>query len=183
MVKLLAKTPCEGLLPVSVGNCTLSELTPDAITSIAPARGQIRAVSAALKKMHGLGFPRANRATGTASARCIWFGPGQAMLLGPVCGLTRDAAITDQSDGWAVMRLQGAGAQSVSARLVPVDLRARIFKRGHTARTQLFHVPVSITRTGANRFDIMVFRSMAVTAVDELTQVMKSIAAQENGGA
>ena len=178
MASLPVKTPCEWLLPVSVGTCTLSELTPDAITSIAPVRGKTRAVSEALKKMHGVGFPARNRATGRQGARCIWFGPGLAMLVGPVSNVVKDAAMTDQSDGWAVMRLQGRDAEAVLARLVPVDLRARIFKRGHTARTLLFHVPVSITRTGVSGFDIMVFRSMAKTAVDELVQAMKSVAAQ-----
>ncbi len=178
MTSLPAKTPCDGLLPVSVGTCILIELTPDAITSIAPVRGKVRAVSEALKQMHGVGFPRPNRTTGQGNARCIWFGPGLAMLVGPVSKEVKDAAMTDQSDGWAVMRLQGEGAQSVLARLVPVDLRAHTFRRGHTARTQLFHLPVSITRTGINRFDILVFRSMAKTAVDALEQAMKSVAAQ-----
>jgi len=41
-------------------------------------------------------------------------------------------------------------------------------------------VPASITRTGANAFDIMVFRSMAVTAVHELGVALRSVAAQDS---
>ncbi len=35
VAKLPAKSPCEGLLPIKFGTCTLTELTPNAITSIA----------------------------------------------------------------------------------------------------------------------------------------------------
>ena len=178
MARLLEISPGAGLLPVAAGSCTLSELTPEAITSIAPMRGHTSAVSEALKRLHGVAFPRPNRATGKDGARCIWFGPGRAVLVGPKIATLKYAAITDQSDGWAVLRLHGRDAAAVLARLVPVDLRARAFKRGHCARTLLDHMPVSITRTGARSFDIMVFRSMTNSAVAVLTVSMKSLAAQ-----
>ena len=178
MVSLIAKTPCEGLLPLTVGRCTLAEVLPGAITSIMPAKGQETAVSDAIKAAHGMVFPAAGRATGRDGARLIWSGQGQALLVGPASGPIDGAAVTDQSDAWAVMRLEGEEAEDVLARLVPVDLRAAVFKRGHTARTMLFHMSCSITRVGPNAFDIMVFRSMARTAVHELTVAMKSVAAQ-----
>ena len=179
MVELIAKSPCEGILPLTVGGCSLDQILVQAITSIAPARGQEKAISDALKKSHGVAFPAPGRATGKDGARCIWFGPGQAMLLGTAVAPISGAALSDQSDGWAVMRLTGPKAADALARLVPVDLRTATFKRGHTARTLLFHVPASITRTGANAFDIMVFRSMAVTAVHELGVALRSVAAQD----
>ena len=180
MANLIAKTPCEGLLPVSLGSCTLSEVLPDAITSVAPAKGQEKPVSDALKKAFGAAFPAANRATGKEGARAVWSGAGQAFLLGPAPKPVKGAAMTDQSDAWAVMRLEGADAEAVLARLVPVDPRVAQFKRGHTARTMLFHMNCSLTRVGANAFDIMVFRSMAETAVHELSTAMRSVAAQVN---
>ncbi|MGB5556775.1 MAG: sarcosine oxidase subunit gamma [Paracoccaceae bacterium] len=180
MANLIAKTACAGLLPISAGTCALTEMTPEAITSIAPAKGQQRLVSEALKKAYGVAFPAANRATGKQGARVIWSGAGQAFVVGPAPKPIKAAAVTDQSDAWAVMRLEGADAEAVLARLLPIDLRAASFKRGHTARTMLFHMSCSITRVGANVFDIMVFRSMAKTAVHELSTAMRSIAAQVN---
>jgi heterotetrameric sarcosine oxidase gamma subunit len=178
VANLIARSPCDGLLPVSAGSCTLSEVMPEAITSIAPAKGQEKQVSDALKKALGLTFPASNRASGKDRGRLVWSGAGQAFLLGPVPKPIKGAAMTDQSDAWAVMRLEGAAAENVLARLVPIDLRATTFKRGHTARTMLFHMSCSITRIGPNAFDIMVFRSMAKTAVHELSTAMRSIAAQ-----
>ncbi len=177
VVKLIARTPCSGLLPVTAGNCTLSELTPEAITSISLVQGQMKAVSEVLNRTYGFGFPAANRVTSKGEARCIWVGQGQAVLFGAPPVVIKGASITDQTDGWAVLQLQGKDATDVLARLVPVDLRSPAFKNGHTARTLLFHMPVSITRSGANSFDLMVFRSMAVTAVHELQLAMKSAAA------
>jgi len=37
-------------------------------------------------------------------------------------------AVVDQSDGWAALRVTGAGAVDVLARLVPVDLRPQVFR-------------------------------------------------------
>ncbi len=88
------------------------------------------------------------------------------------------AALTDQSDAWAMVRLEGAAAEDVLARLVPVDLRQSVFKRGHTARTMLQHMAVSITRISGEAFLILAFRSMAGTLVHDLETAMKGVAAR-----
>ncbi|WP_299349733.1 sarcosine oxidase subunit gamma [uncultured Shimia sp.] len=183
MADLIAKSPCAGLLPVTHGDVTLSEMDMTRMTSIAPFKGQDKAVSATLKDAHGMALPAANRATGKEGSRAVWFGQGQALLIGPepVAALAEHAAITDQSDGWAAVRLEGAGAEDVLARLVPVDLRKSNFKRGHTARSQLMHIMVSITRVGDNAFLILAFRSMAKTLVHDLETAMQGVAARAAG--
>lgn len=92
--------------------------------------------------------------------------------------LARHAALTDQSDGWAVFSLQGQGVEDVLARLTPLDLNRGVFKRGHAARSLLGHMSAIFLRTGENAFQIMVFRSMARTAVHELEVAMKAVAAR-----
>ena len=180
MDKLVAKSPCEGLLPLTVGAVKLSEEEPGSIHSVSPFKGKRKIVSDALKGAHGMVYPSANRATGKAGARAVWFGQAQAMLMGPTpdVALSKSAAIVDQSDAWAVVQLQGDGVEDVLARLVPVNLSGAQFKRGHTARTLLFHMTASITRVGENAFQIMVFRSMAETLVHDLKRAMESIASR-----
>jgi sarcosine oxidase subunit gamma len=178
VARLVAKSPCEGLLPVTAGDVTLSEILVEAITSVAALKGQDKAVSATLKDAAGVGLPAPNRTTSKGGVRSVWTARGQAFVLGPAVGPVKGAAVTDQSDGWAVMELSGAGAAAVLARLVPLDLREDVFKTGHTARTLLRHMTCSLTRTGTAKWEIMVFRSMAVTAVEELHTAMKSVAAQ-----
>ncbi len=178
MDKLIATSPCEGLLPLTVGNVTLSEVDAGFITSVAPFKGKEKSLSEAMKSAHGMAYPAANRATGKAGARAIWFGHSQAMLIGPAPdeSLADHAAVVDQSDAWAVVRLEGDRAEDVLARLVPVDLRATHFKRGHTVRSLLFHMTASITRVGDSAFQIMAFRSMAETLVHDMKRAMEGVA-------
>jgi len=180
VTKLIARSPCEGLLPVTIGDVTISEELPEAMTSLAPFRAREKDLSAALKAAHGMGLPSPGRATGKAGARVVWFSHGQAMLIGPApdASLGDFAALTDQSDAWAVVRLEGADVLDVLARLVPLDLRASRFKRGHTARTNLAHMMASVTKVGENAFQFMVFRSMAETLVHDLKTAMEGAAAR-----
>lgn len=174
------KSPCTGLLPLTIGTVTASEEVVGPLTSIAPFQGQMPEVSKALKGAYGMAFPAPGRTTGKAGARAIWFSQGQALLQGPVpdAMLAPHAALTDQSDAWAVVRLEGKGAVDVLARLVPLDLRSSQFKRGHTARTELLHMMVSLIKIGENTFQIMVFRSMAQTLVHDLKTAMEGVAAR-----
>ncbi|MFT7596726.1 MAG: heterotetrameric sarcosine oxidase gamma subunit [Paracoccaceae bacterium] len=180
MAELIARPPCEGLLPLNIAGVSLTEEIPDAMTSMAAGKAAEKPLSNALKAAHGMIFPAPNRATGKAGARAVWFGRGQAMLVGPVPdpGLGTYAALTDQSDAWAVVRLEGDNAVDVLARLVPLDLRATQFKRGHTARTELMHMMASVTRVGEKAFMIMVFRSMATTLVHDVKSAMEAVAAR-----
>lgn len=181
MVELIAKSACAGHLPVTIGSLTLSEETPNPVTSIAPFKGQAEAVSERLESALGVKFPAPNRSTSKSGVRLVWSGQGRALLMGAAApDLAGLAAMTDQSDANAIVTLSGDGAEDVLARLVPVDLRAAHFKRGHTARTLLGHMSASITRTGADSFEIMVFRAMAGTLVHELTEAMESLHARRS---
>lgn len=180
MVDLKPKTPLDGVVPITIGAMTLREVSVGCLTSLAPYKGQTKAVSDALKAAHGMAFPAPNRATGKDGARAIWFGRDQAVLLGPEpdVGLARLCAVTDQSDAWAVVELSGAAARDVLARLTPIDMRDSQFKRGHTARTDIMHMAGSITRIGADSFLILVFRSMAQTLLHDLEKAMAGVASR-----
>lgn len=189
MADLRAISACEGLLPVLVGQVSLTAVEAGNITSLMPYMGQEKQASEVLKQAHGCRFPAPGRATGRAigratgraGCRALWSGQGQALLLGPVPAraLAKTCAMTDQSDAWAVMQLAGAEARAVLARLCPLDLRPQIFKRGHTARSLLGRMNVSITRTGADTYLLMLARSMVASAVREISGSMKSVMAQQ----
>lgn len=180
MVKLVAKTPAEGILPIEVNGLSLSEVVPELITSVMPYDGQKAAASDLLKATAGLDLPGPNRTTGQDGARAVWTGRGQAMVLGaPVDpSLARHAALTDQSDAWAVFRLEGQGVEDVLARLTPLDLNPGLFKRGHAARSLLGHMTAVFVKPADGVFEILVFRSMARSAVHELETAMKAVAAR-----
>ncbi|AMY70244.1 sarcosine oxidase subunit gamma [Frigidibacter mobilis] len=178
MASLIDKSPCEDLLPVITAGAQLAEAQPGPVTSVAPFKGRQAAVARALAA-GGLGWPEVGRAVVAPAGRCLWAGRGVAFVTGLVPqGLEDLAALTDQSDGWAVLRLEGAQASAVLARLCPLDLRAAVFAPGHVARAPLGHMPAILHRTGAEAFEIWVFRSMAGTAVHELAVAMQGVAAR-----
>lgn len=178
MPSLIEKSPCDGLLPVTEAGLALTEIASTRITSVAPFAGKERAAGAALKAL-GLGWPKPRQALAKGAARILWTGRDQAFLIGAAPeGLAGIAALTDQSDGWARMRLDGAGAEAVLARLVPLDLRVASFAKDSVARSGLNHMMMVLHRTGAEAFEIMVFRSMAASAVHELAQAMRMRAAR-----
>ena len=181
MVELNALTPCYGLnLPISRGQTTLQEADLGQLTSIAPFQGQQKALSDALKKAHGLGYPGPNETQQKGDARITWFGRDSALLLGvsAPADIGALAAVTDQSDAWVGLELSGAASADVLARLVPVDMRPQTLPEGHTVRTLLGHMNASITPTGKDTYLILVFRSMAETLVHEMQEAMEAVAAR-----
>ncbi len=180
MASLTALTPAQDLTPITIGGVTLSEEVPEAIAALMPYAGQTKALSAALKEAHGLALPGPNRMTKSDSHRATWSGLDQAFLIGPppASELATHSAVVDQSDAWVVLTLEGKGVEDVLARLTPIDLRGGSFKRGHAARSLLGHMNAVFARDAVDRITIMVFRSMAQTAVHELEEAMKGVAAR-----
>lgn len=170
MARLIAKTPAEGLLPVTIGSCRLEERLYEAITFVAPFEGRTAAVGKAI----GLALPESGQVTGEGHHLALWVGQGQALVLGPPVA-PPGAAVADQSSAWAVLSLTGPAAADVLARLTPLDLRDAAFPEASTARTMIGHMTASLTRIGPDTYEIMVFRSMTRTAVHEITRAMKGV--------
>lgn len=175
MANLTAKTPYEGLLPITAGGVTLTEVSHAAITWIAPSKGKAPAVSKALEKQTSAPFPEPGRISGPT----VWVGAGQAMVVGAALKPLAGAAMSDQTSAWACCAVEGTQAAEVLARLVPIDLRDTKFAVGHAARTLLGHMNCVLMRTGVARYEVMVFRSMATTAAHELERSMKMVAARD----
>lgn len=179
MARLIAQSPCAGLLPVTIGNVIVSEIDIMRMWSVAPFKGQEAAVSARMAASIGVGFPSVNRRSHKSGKTALWAGAGRALVVAETLPDLADiAAVTDQSDAFACVRIEGAGAEAVLARLVPVDLRAKVFKTGHTARTMVNHMTGSVTRVGPLAFEVMVMRSMARTLVQEVAEAAQGVAAR-----
>ena len=171
VAKLIALSPCSGLLPLEIGGIVVTEVSIDRLTSVAPFDGKTKATSACLKDQVGAGLAAPNRRSGAVS----WFGHGVWMVTGAV-SLDGLAAVSDQTDAWAVVHIEGLDVEDVLARLVPFDLRGHIFNVNHVAKTMLGHLSVTITRIGPQGFEIMVMRSMAATLVHDLQVATRGVA-------
>ena len=167
-----------GRAALTLAGVTLAEADLGQITSVAPFMGQDKALAGALKAL-GLSFPAPNQVSSKGGVRLVWTGRDQAFLIGAAPqGLDGLAALTDQSDGWAALRLDGPGAGDVLARLYPLDLRAAAFPVGRVARAPLNHMSSILMRPGPQSFEMLVFRSMARTAWHEAELAMRALAAR-----
>ncbi len=177
MAELQALSPLAGLLPMTIGDVRIAEMDMGPVHGVAPLRG---ASQEALEAALGMRFPEPGRVVRARDARCVWWGRGQAMLMGRAVpeALSALCAVTDQSDGWVFVSVEGQGVEAVLARLVPVDLRLSGFGVGATARTLVGHMHASVTRTGDACFMVAVFRSMAGTLVHDLRVALEAVAAR-----
>jgi sarcosine oxidase subunit gamma len=175
---LIARTPFDGLLPLRFGSVEATEIVFDAITSVAPFRGRGDETSDELENALGLPLPKPGRMTASGQARAVWSGMDQVFILGARPGRLPGAAVTDQTDAWAALALEGADARAVLARLVPVDLGPGAFAVGHAARTLLGHMACILMRLEEDRYAVLVFRSMAGSAAHELERAMRMVAAR-----
>jgi sarcosine oxidase subunit gamma len=177
VVKLVALGAFGGAELGAVGGVVLTEVDVSGAVSVAPFAGQEAAVDAALRAL-GLGFPAVNQVVGTGAVRAVWAGRGRALVIGAAVALDGLAAVTEQGDGIAALVVEGAAAEAVLARLVPMDLRAGVFPVGTTARTLVNHMAAQVSRVGENAFEIMVMRSMGRTLVHELREAAEMVAAR-----
>jgi sarcosine oxidase subunit gamma len=180
VAELIAKSPAHRLTPVEVAGATLTEAPLTRICAVMPYRGRAADLSAALEMAHGVPFPDAGMLRSAGDARIAWSGLDQAFLIGvaPDPSLADLAALTDQSDAWTHLILDGPAARDVLARWVPVDLSPSACPAGSTRRTLVGHMAALILHPGGDCFETLVFRSMAGTAVHEISRAMAAVAAR-----
>jgi len=179
VAELIALSPLAGHLPLTVGQFLLTEAYLGPIHSVAPLPGRRAALDAALLAA-GLVFPAPCEIREGTGCRLVWAGRDLAFLMGaaPTEAVCAAAAVTEQTDGWAALRLAGPGIADVLARLVPIDCREGALPPGRAARTQINHMPGLLLREGAEAIVLMTFRSMAATLVHEVAEAARRVAAR-----
>ena len=73
------------------------------------------------------------------------------------------SAVTRLSDARVRLALDGVAATALLARLVPLDLRDASFPVGSFAQTGVHHAPVLLDRIDAQRYDLYVLSTYAVS--------------------
>ena len=143
------------------------------IASLIACEGQEAPLAEAVKTRFGLDLPETPAATQSKSHSAFWAGPGQWLLVADARGAFAEdmqalaglAAVSDQSDGKAVLRLSGPRVREALAKGCMIDLHTSAFPVDAVALTSIAYIGVHLRRAtdgpdGAV-FDIMVPRSMA----------------------
>lgn len=146
------------------------------IVSVAALNGCIPAIAEALDASYGLQLPRCPGRLAVESLAILGTGPrswlctrdnGKSLAdeLGKVLAST--AAVTDQSDAYAILQLSGPKVLSLLEKGISIDLGGPAFPPGHSASTSCSHIGVVLWRLddadGAPVFEIALFRSFALS--------------------
>jgi sarcosine oxidase subunit gamma len=141
-----------------------------ALATIIVRAGKASAFAAALRDALAMTAPDAPHAVQQGGHQLVWSGPGQWLYIGPgraaieslAARLQGLAAVSDQSDARAMVRVSGPRVRDALAKGCMVDLHPRGFATGHTALTSIAHIGVQLWQVDDSpSYDIIVFRSMA----------------------
>jgi sarcosine oxidase subunit gamma len=149
----------------------LSETQPGSIVQVAAWAGEEKALIAAIRTVAGLALPDgAGGGIVTEEKAAFGFAPGKFLIVDQAEGLfaTLAAAITgatgtvtDLSHGRTAIRIAGPKAEWVLAKFFAIDFSLAAFPVGAGRSTAHHDIFAQIQRTGANQFDLYVFRSFA----------------------
>ncbi|MER9628309.1 sarcosine oxidase subunit gamma [Mesorhizobium sp. M0296] len=172
------QSPLEPVLhPGSHGNfehgveIILSETRPGSIVQLAAWPGEEKKLMAGIHAVTGLALPDGAGGGVTNGARSVFgFAPGkftvvdEAERLAPAFASVVTSAIgtvTDLSHGRTAIRIAGPKAEWVLAKFFAIDFALPAFPIGAGRSTMHHDIFAQIQRTGADQFDIYVFRSFA----------------------
>lgn len=163
--------------PGQIGAAELAGVTANlldgfGLATLIAAPGGAAALSQAVEARLGIALPTTPKIVSGASHDAIWSGPDQWLLRAAtrdgfgslVEALSAQAAISDQSDARAALRLSGPSIRDVLAKGVMLDLHPAAFAIGDTGLTSIAHIGVHLWRLDDGPdgpvFEIMVARSM-----------------------
>ena len=116
--------------------------------------------------------PRTPQVVRASDGELIWSGPDQWLLASCSAEVMRQvaarlagvAAVSDQSDARAVLRLWGPQIRNVLAKGCLIDLHPRAFRPGDVALTSIAHIGVQLWQIDDGpTYELAVYRSMAMS--------------------
>jgi sarcosine oxidase subunit gamma len=131
-----------------------------------------------VRDLFGIELPQGPRRSIAGDLAFAGIGPGAwvatlegggnecANLLAGTIG--NSAAISDQTDGYAVLRMSGPRLRDTLSKLVPVDVHPRVFGKGYVSVTSVAQCSATLWRLddridGSPVFEISVLRSFAAS--------------------
>lgn len=167
---LCAETPVPG-----VTICDRAEL---GLATVRVRKGLTSVLASRIHDHFSLEIPRGARRSSAGPIAWTGIGPGAWLLscegghrtfatsLAEIIGDV--AAIADQSDGYAILRVSGTRVPMILSKLVPLDLEPRAFEANHAAATVTAHIGVLLWRlrtveSSPPTFEIAVQRSLVAS--------------------
>ncbi len=167
--KLTARSPLQGLATPGAPGIALRELPFRTLLDLRLAPDDAAARSAAERAL-GIALPAVNRCSESGGRAMLWLGPDAFLVIaepGDEASLaaaleSHRAAVTDVSDGRAVVELAGPQARDLLAKACPLDLHPRSFRPGDCAQSHFGKARILLRQCDASpRYELFVERSYA----------------------
>jgi sarcosine oxidase subunit gamma len=173
--QLVPVSAFSGFSASGAGGVVVSDRDGLGVATVLVRKGRADALAARVREKFGIALPRGPHRAANGAIAFAGTGPetwlttaesaGNAFAASLRDAVHDDAAVVDQSDGYAVLRVTGPNARNVLAKGVPVDLHPSAFRVGDVASTLVAHIGVVLWRLdddkGSAVFEIAVFRSLA----------------------
>jgi heterotetrameric sarcosine oxidase gamma subunit len=159
----------------SAAGLTMAELSDFELVQVMARRGQWSAVAQACAEGYGKAAPAKPQAVSAEGALLVWSGPDQFLVLsrrGEGSATERArlafagmASLSEQSDGRSLLRISGARARDMLAKVCSLDLHPAVFPVGTAVATSIDHTSVNLWRgedsSGEAVFHLLVFATFA----------------------
>lgn len=159
-------TPGSSKIDLPLAGVRIRPLARTPLATLVAATGATDALSRFVAARFGLDLPATGRCTRGDGTALVWSAPRQWLLVGHrgtaqdlAEALAGTAAVTDQTDGRALVVVDGPHARDTLAEGFAIDLHPRAFPPGSCAATKVAHVAVQIWLGDDGAFTIAVPRS------------------------
>lgn len=136
------------------------------------SRGGLQALAARIVDQFGVDLPPGSTRSATAGTAFIGIGPGTWLACQERTGATWAsdlatrlsglASVSDQSSGYAVLRVAGPAARDLLSRGAFIDFHPTAFRPGSAAITTIAHIGVILWQLDSEPiYEIALFRSFA----------------------
>jgi len=164
---------------------SLAEVSGLAVIAISAPKSGEAALETALQSTLGLAWPATGVSSVSGENRLLGLSRDQAFLLFPhegagaenavAAGVAEAGYLFDQSDAWAMLRLQGPHSRAALERICMLDLDDAAFPDGAVSRTLMAHLSVIILREARDRYLLMSPRSSAGSFLDAVETSVRNI--------
>jgi len=170
-----------------IGDITISEITHLDIVSLAISANAKASLNKVLEDKTGLSFPDAGTTQrdgdkiallGMGADQCFIVTHAQhkdpVTAAAAITGAT--GYLTDQSDSWVVVSIEGASALHALERICPVDLSDAVFTENSVVRTTMEHLSVIVERPEPALYRLYSPRSSAHSFLHALVVSAENVA-------
>lgn len=170
---LVERSAFSSFTPVQRPNIAIERIEALTVASIAVGQGQHAALNAVMQAEYAVTCPEKSTTVHGSGLSMMWAGPDQWIafadrtngrdlereLKAKLAGI---AAVVDQTDARAIVRVSGPRARDVLAKGLPIDLHPSVFKTGDVAISHASHIGVIVRQVDdAPTYDLAMFRSFA----------------------